>query len=292
MTYNLGYLSAMTNNLPVTPEKSLFETNMSTFIELLGKTKPDYIAFQEIDFNSSRSFNINQMKVIAEKAHFKYGASAINWDKRYVPFPYWPPSVNFGKMLSGQALLSRDVILSTERYILERPANNAFYRDAFYIDRLAQVVKIQSGDRVLVIINIHLEAFHRPTREKQALKVLELFRRYNKDFPVILMGDFNCVPPDAKKKNNFIDEPEADFNGDQSIQPFLQESGLKAAELSLFTFPSNKATRKLDYIFYSDDAIELVDLSVPFIDSSDHLPLIMQFRFKQEIQGSGSSDKK
>lgn len=277
MTYNIGYLSGMFNNLPVKTGKSLFENNMKEFLELVKKIQPDVIGFQEIDFNSRRSFYINQLETIAENAGYKYGAVAINWDKRYVPFPYWPPSVHFGKMLSGQAVLSRRPILSTKRVVLEKPANTPFYYNAFYLDRLVQMVKIQIKERVLIVLNVHLEAFDGETREKQVKVVLNIYRSYKDDYPVLLMGDFNCAPPNAPQKKNFVDEPETDFSNEKTIQLLLGENSLKAADLMTFTFPTDNPTHKLDYIFYNHEKMTLINAFVPQIDSSDHLPVVIAF---------------
>jgi endonuclease/exonuclease/phosphatase family metal-dependent hydrolase len=94
------------------------------------------------------------------------------------------------------------------------------------------------------------------------------------------MGDFNTVPPNAPQKRNFQDEPETDFSIDKTIETFLKEKSLKAAELVNLTFPTVKPTRKLDYIFYNHEKITLIEVSMPDIDSSDHLPLVMKFAFK------------
>jgi endonuclease/exonuclease/phosphatase family metal-dependent hydrolase len=282
MSYNIGYLSGMTNNLAVTREKLLFEKNMTTFLDLLSKSKPDILAFQEIDFNSKRSYYINQFHTIAEKAGYTYGAAAVNWDKKYVPFPYWPPSIHFGKMLSGQGVLSGRPILSTERIVLQKRKDKPFYYNAFYLDRLVQVTKIKIDNKELIILNLHLEAMDRETREEQAQTVLDIYNSYKNDYPVLLLGDFNSVPPSAEQKMNFIDEPETDFTGDKTITLFLQEESLKVAELSVFTFPSDKPTRKLDYIFYNHDKIHMIKAFTADIDSSDHLPLVMEFSFVGE----------
>jgi len=277
MSYNIGYLSGMTNNMAVRTEKGLFEKNMKRFLQMLNKKKPDVIGFQEIDFHSRRSFYVNQMRTIAEKAGYKYGAAAVNWDKHYVPFPYWPPSVHFGEMLSGQAILSQWPILSAKRVVLQKPKNKPFYYNAFYLDRLVQAVKIKIKNRELMILNVHLEAFDWKTRENQAKKVLEIYRTFKDDYPVLLMGDFNCVPPGAAKKKKFKDEPEMNFSNEKTIIFFLEERSLKAADLSFFTFPSDKPDRKLDYIFYNHEKMILINVCVPEMDSSDHLPVVIQF---------------
>jgi endonuclease/exonuclease/phosphatase family metal-dependent hydrolase len=280
MTYNIGYFSGKTNNQPEKrPGQVFFNKNMETFVQLLEKIQPDIIGFQEVDFFSHRSHYVNQLKCIAVKSNYSYAVKAVNWDKRYVPFPYWPPQVHFGRVLAGQAVLSRWPILSDQRIVLPKPNNNPFFYNAFYLDRLIQVVKIAIDARTLVILNVHLDDSHQETREDQAQKVLNIFRSYKNEYPVLLLGDFNSVPPSASQKKDFPDEPQMDFRNDQTIGFFIKEPDLKAADINTFTFPADSPTRKLDYIFYTYNKIRLLKAFVPCIDSSDHLPLVMQFSF-------------
>lgn len=281
MTYNIGYLSGMTNNLPIKEDKAFFEKNMTTFLETLAKTKPDFIAFQEIDYNSSRSYNTDQLGTIARAAGYGHAAKAVNWDKRYVPFPYWPPKVHFGRTLSGQAVLSRWPIVSAQRHVLARILGRPFYYNAFYLDRLMQVVKVIAAGQELILINVHLEAYSPDTRQKQAETVLKTFRKYKDDFPVLVVGDFNCTPPGAPHKNGFADEPETDYTNDRTIQMILAEPDLRPAfpSADAFTFPTAKPDRKLDYIFYDHRKIKVVEVDMPGLDSSDHLPLVIKFIF-------------
>ncbi len=281
MTFNLGYLSAMTNNQPAPcPGKEFFRENLEAFVRLLREIQPDFIGFQEIDFHSRRSHYIDQLRAIAESSGYRYAAEAVNWDKRYVPFPYWPPSVHFGRMLSGQAVLSRWPIISAQRVVLEKPRKAPFYFNALYLDRLAQVVKIQAPDHTLVIFNLHLEAFDRETRERQAQVVLDLYRSLKDLYPILLIGDFNSVPPQAPQKKDFPDEPGSDFTRDRTLHYFLEEPSLRPAEVEVLTFPSDRPTRKLDYIFYNHEKVEFIKVFVPKVGSSDHLPVVMEFSFK------------
>lgn len=283
MTYNIGYLSGMTNNRVLRPPETFFAANLDTFIDMLAQARPDVIALQEVDFASRRSYFMDQPGETARGAGYRFAAEAVNWDRRYVPFPYWPPRVQFGKIVSGQAVLSRFPIASHERVVLRRPPN-PFYYDAFYLDRLIQVVRIEIGEKTLVVLNVHLEAFDRETREKQAREVLKVYRAYKNDFPVLLLGDFNCVPPGAPQKKDFSDEPGTDFTGEETMALFLGQEGLKQAFPAPgterdFTFPADRPTRKLDYIFYSSASIAPVETRKPGLDSSDHLPLMLVFRF-------------
>jgi len=258
MTYNIGYLSGMTNNRSVKrPAKPFFDENLDTFLKLVRQVSPDFIGFQEIDFQSQRSHDVDQAAAIAEGGGYGWEAKAINWDKRYVPFPFGLPQVHFGRMLSGQAVLSRYPIAAAERVVLQKPGKKPFYYTTFYLERLAQIVRIKIQDQTLIIINVHLEAFDTETRQAQAKKVLDIARLYKDVYPLLLIGDFNSIPPGAARQNGFIDEPGTDFSKDKTLRLFLEEKNLEhiLPGPEHLTFPSDSPTRRLDYIFFNPGRI-------------------------------------
>lgn len=283
MTFNIGFLSGMTNNLPVEPDPELYKKNLKAAYTFIDDIDPDFIGFQEIDFQSERSFSINQLDSIARYSEYAYGVAATNWDKNYVPFPYWPPSVHFGKMHSGQAILSKYPVVESKRIVLEQPENAPFYYNAFYLDRLIQVTKINVNKNTpLILMNVHLEAFDQETREQQAQVVLDQYKKFKDKFPVLLIGDFNMRPPYASEK----------ISDEATIQYFLEEPGLKAAitksmylagESDYFTYNTEKPYEQLDYIFYNSDKIHAVEAYVAqeAKQISDHLPVVMEFTFMQ-----------
>ena len=291
MSYNIGYLSGMSNNLPFRRDKAFFTGNLENFIQLLERVQPDFVGLQEIDFHSYRSHYRNQLEDIISGAAYPWSARAINWDKRYIPFPYWPPAAHFKRMASGQAVVSRFPILVNRRIVLEKVLHRPFYYRAFYLDRLVQVVKIEVDKQHLVIMNVHLEAFEKETRMHQAQTVLEIYRSFENQFPVLIIGDFNCIPPGATQKKDFSDEPGMDFLDHNVIELFLEEKSLSEAVLSgdnpvsektSFTFPADHPNRRLDYIFYNHRKITCQQAGVLEIESSDHLPIIMHFSIKKE----------
>ncbi|MGB3788631.1 MAG: endonuclease/exonuclease/phosphatase family protein, partial [Phormidesmis sp.] len=246
---------------------------------------PDIVAFQEIDIGSKRSYGVDQSEAIAQGIGLDFGAIAISWDKNYVPFPYWPISAQFGKMLSGQSIISRHPIQENSRIVLEKVADNPFYYNAFYLDRLAQVAKIQLGEQPVIVISVHLEAFDEPTRVSQTTFVRSLAEDYAKTYPVILVGDFNS----ALNRGTFIDASGQDHGETQfSIKEMLASDQLVSAVPEAdwtgknLTFPSDKPAYKLDYIFYTPETIEMVDTQVISAvgEASDHLPVMMRFRLK------------
>ena len=285
VSYNIGYLSGLANNTLTKPERSFFETNQQRVIESLQSVNPDIVGFQEIDFKAKRSYDVNQMDVIAEALGMNAGAMAINWDKNYLPFPYWPPSAHFGRILSGQAIVSRYLTENNSRIVLERVADESVVRRAFYLDRIAQVVQIAVDGQPLIVINVHLEAFDEATRISQTRFVRSLAEEYAETLPVIVIGDFNS----ALNRATFGPEEGPTFQEAQfSIKEMLASERLAPAAPQAdwneenATFPSDSPQYKLDYMFYTPSTIEVTQTQVlrNAGESSDHLPLMMQFRFK------------
>ncbi|TYP97880.1 endonuclease/exonuclease/phosphatase family metal-dependent hydrolase [Tenacibaculum adriaticum] len=269
VTYNIGYLSGMTNNRAIAKPKELFDENLEKVRTEIKKVNPDIIAFQEIDYKASRSFEVNQEEEIA-KLGYNYVAKGVNWDERYLPYPYWPPSMHFGKVVSGQSIISKYPLKDYERIVLERVADSPFYRDALYLERLAQVVKVTLEGKEVVLINVHLEAFDKPTRIKQFHYVLELFNKYKNEYPTILLGDFNSRARDKQAivRKMFI----------------MEDVGSSALNLEnpSNTFDTKDLYERIDYIFYTKNSIEYVDGRVlnEFDQASDHLPVEMRFKIK------------
>ena len=297
VSYNIGYLSGLANNTTERLEKSFYDENLKRAIAAIQSVNPDIVALQEIDFGAKRSYEVNQAEAIAQATKLYSGAIAINWNKNYVPFPYWPPAAHFGKMLSGQAILTRSLfsIADNRRFVLEQVADKPFFYNAFYLDRLAQVTQIdlpaqaaQSNlsTRSIVIINVHLEAFSEQTRVNQTRFVRELAEDYAQTYPVIVVGDFNS----ALNRPSFIAATGETYQETQfSIKEMLASEQLAPAPAqpnwnSQPTFPSDNPNYRLDYFFYTPSTIEVLDTSVVSAagESSDHWPISMRFRFKDE----------
>lgn len=269
VTYNIGYLSGMTNNLPVSKPKILFNNNLKKVYDEFEKINADIIGFQEIDYGSKRSYYVNQQEIL-QKPGYNYIFQAINWDINYLPFPGISPLTHFGEILSGQSIFSKYPILEYERIILERPKNQAFYYKSFYIDRLAQVSKIKIYDKEIIIINVHLEAYDYTTRLNQTKKIATIYNQYKNEYPTILLGDFNS---DLVYK-------------DATINIILDIQGIASANLNsqkkAKTFPSIKPTERLDYIFYNEKFVEIISSKIltELEQASDHLPVWMEFKLK------------
>ncbi|MBW4461325.1 MAG: endonuclease/exonuclease/phosphatase family protein [Nodosilinea sp. WJT8-NPBG4] len=273
VSYNIGYLSGLTNQQAVERDKALFEANQATALAALKTLQPDILALQEIDFDAYRSFNLNQQEAASAALEMAFGAIAVNWDKHYVPFPYWPPQAHYKQVISGQAVLSRYPVRRNERLVLEKVPTNPFYYNALYLDRVAQVTEIDVSGQTLIVINVHLEAFDAPTRIRQTQVVRELAEGYAEDYPILLLGDFN-----SSLNRDEGDDP-------RSIGILLDSPALASAlptAPSSFTFPSDQPQYVLDYIFYTPATLEMVAAEVvaEAAQASDHLPIQAQVRLR------------
>jgi len=252
---------------------------LSRTISLLTTLSVDVCCFQEIDFRSHRSYDHDQLKELAVGAGYEHSSKVINWDKKYVPFPYWPPSQHFASILSGQAILSNYPIYENSRVELSR-ADNPFYYNAFYLDRLAQLTKLKIGERELLLINVHLEAWDSLAREKQAGELIALFDQYKDDYPVIILGDFNSTPPGAK--DPYMEESTIEMiKNVEELEMAIHDSIYFKNESAHFTFNSEDPYIRIDYMFYDKRKLKLINSRVlkEAGDISDHLPLVSDVVF-------------
>lgn len=283
LTWNLGFLYGKGSEGPgYEPRtKEFFEERLQGLVNKIREWSPDIICFQEIDFDSERSGNINQAEYVAIHAGYPYVAQGVSWEANYIPFPYWPLSRNFGRMYSGGAILSRLPISSHSLEILAKPKSNPWWYNLFYLHRYFQTVTIDAGSRKLRVVNLHLEAFDKETR---ASEVKLLTQRLQEQKIDLIAGDFNMVPDSSAKKRKFSGS-EDDYEGDRSFS-LMKSSGFSEVvpeeifgkdETRYFTFPSWAPDRRLDYIFFRT-GLKMMKAEVLPSALSDHLPLKASFQ--------------
>ncbi|MFY0652543.1 MAG: endonuclease/exonuclease/phosphatase family protein [Cyclobacteriaceae bacterium] len=275
MSYNIGYMSGMTNNRPIPRTRKLFDGNLEKSIQLFNTYSPDIIGLQEVDFNADRSFNRNQSDSLAVSGGFSHAQISVNWDKKYVPFPYYPLSMHFREILSGQSILSKFPIVESERIVLPGQVNPNYFYNLFYIDRLIQISKIDLGEQFLYVLNVHLEAYDKDARARQAEIVVDYFSKYSSDFPTILIGDFNAEPYGENSSDRTFDI----IMSARNIAHAFNKDQLLVNPEQWSTYSSEDPTVKIDYIFYSKDKITPLKYKVlrEAVDISDHLPILFSF---------------
>lgn len=154
-----------------------------------GKT-PDFLLFQEIDVQSDRSYQVNQVEE-AKKMFSSYNSTfASNFHSGFLIYPLHDMH---GAVQSGLLSMSAIDITNATRY--SYPVSTKFPDKFFDLDRCFQVTRYRTPDNhELVMINSHMSAYdaNGEYRAKQ-LKVLNNFltEERAKGNYVIAGGDWN-----------------------------------------------------------------------------------------------------
>lgn len=260
VTYNMGYASGETNNRGRVLTREQAEKNLEDMIHSLKELNPDILFLQEVDFFSSRSFDKDQLEILAKGLGLPFAAYALTWNKSYVAWPYWPLSRHFGRVVSGQAVLSRIPISQQEILRFEKPRENPFWYNWFYLNRLVQRLKLEFGSRSIEIYNVHLEAFSLSANQQQ-LMLLAKWIKSGSPTPKIVAGDFNL---DALLENE-----------QKLLEDFGSQANLKMAQPGSrqSTYSSWEPIERIDFIFYSPEWEETQYGVLAGLLASDHLPI-------------------
>ena len=116
----------------------------------------DFALYQEVDTESNRAHDINQLNVGIETHQYFDYVHAINFHSAYLAYPLSDP---IGKSTSGIATFSRYQIDESDRH--EFTVSTAFPTKYFDLDRCFSVSKIaiEGSTRSLFIFNVHLSAY-------------------------------------------------------------------------------------------------------------------------------------
>lgn len=264
VTYNMGYASGDQNNKGNTLSESEMQAYLKQMAEALQELQPDVVFLQEVDFEAKRSYYVNQFEALAKELQLPFGAHTILWNKNYVPYPYWPPTKHFGKVISGQAILSRYPLKDHKVESLPRPPH-AFWYNWFYLDRVKQSATMKWGSQEVALWNVHHEAFHGKTRLEQ-VELLAKDIKANSSALKIVGGDFNDpsgVPENQIPKGDVADS----FTHFENLTGLQSDRSLLAD--SILTFPAWQPEERLDHVLASA-AFELKTRKVLCLESSDH----------------------
>ena len=270
LSYNIAYGRGLLDDKGDLRSRDTIEKNLDQLIAYFKQIDADIIGLQEVDFGAHRSHRIDEAQFVLERLGYTV-AGVETWNKRYVPYPLWPIVQHYQAVISGQIVASKFSLRHQERIPLPQPAENGFWYNRFYLTRCLQRVELATEPPVTVI-NVHLEAFSGKNRLEQIPILLNTVSTIKT--PLIVLGDFNALPPSARMTRGFPDEPDNDYTGDRSIEIFATQSPLtdvlRLADIP--TFPADQPTRRIDYIFVSRHW-SVNDAAVDPLELSDHRPI-------------------
>lgn len=214
LTYNIGHggLDSQRDsyefggsNVRARSESAIKE-NLESIVNTIDNVNPHIFLLQEIDTNSRRSYNIDQLAYLNEKYPnygYSYGKNKVI---RWLPLPVTNP---LGNIESGIATFSKFNTLESIRY--ELPGDGSFIDGLFEYNWALTKSRFETtipGD--LVVINVKLSAFNEGDfiRERQLEFLRNLIEReYRRGNYVIVGGDFTHNLPGSDPFNfNYTEE--------------------------------------------------------------------------------------
>lgn len=157
--------------------------------EKVKEMNSDFIFFQEVDLDSTRSYHIDQYAMLRQ--HFPEYASvmAVNYDSAYLFYPFTEPH---GASKSSMVTFSRFTITSSLRRSFPISTSFSKFLD---LDRCYSVSRVPvSNGKELVLFNVHASAYGSDDSIRTAQMTMllnDMKAEYELGNYVICGGDFN-----------------------------------------------------------------------------------------------------
>jgi endonuclease/exonuclease/phosphatase family metal-dependent hydrolase len=161
-------------------------------IETIAASGADIALLQEVDFASSRTCEIDQLYYIAAALGWGYGARAVTWECRYVPWPWRHPA---GRVRAGLGVISRYPLTQHVRHHLPHARAGLLRAARLFPRHAVQMVDVQCGTTTLRLFNVHLASRHTATRRRQ-MRQLAAFVHAVRTPSCVLMGDLRDAAQD------------------------------------------------------------------------------------------------
>lgn len=261
-------------------------------IDLLSEHKADFACLQEVDFDSTRSYHVNQAQMLRDAMERCCSTLAVNYHSAFL---FWPLYQPHGKSNSGLLTLSSAQVTSSLRRSLPISGGLSKLLD---LDRCYSINRIPAGNgRELILINVHLSAYG-TDGDLQTRQLSMLFgdmqEEYEKGNYVICAGDYNHDFTGSSKA--LFNESYEEYEDLAWAAPFPDEM-IPAHFAKVTDYASGKSApscRNCDVPYGPDCFTLIVDgfivsdnvepTYVEVIDNeflySDHNPVVMRFRLR------------
>ena len=186
-------------------------------VDKVSSFSPDFVLFQEIDTDSTRSYHVNQADLIRSRFVGFSSSFAVNYHSPFLMYPILEPH---GASNSGILTLSKASVSSSLRRSLPISTSLSKILD---LDRCYSVSRVPTENgKELVLYNVHLSAYGIDDNvRKGQLTMLfnDMKSEYDKGNYIVCGGDFN---------HDFTGTSTQDLNGGEEVdfgwaQPFPDE---------------------------------------------------------------------
>ncbi|XP_069139671.1 uncharacterized protein [Argopecten irradians] len=270
--YNFTVMSFNTWNMNSLSEKKQdYVKRIKSFGEVLAKSKPDIIGFQEVRYEYSKGGQLGPCQV-------QHLADMLE-DYQFVfqPGQLQPNSLYEGRTEEGVAIFSKYPITSVNHLLLFRNRSNS--ADTHQRVCLHAVITHPTGIQINVL-NTHLSLSHE-AREKAVIEIWRYVQQLQG--PVVFMGDLNAEPDERAIK--FL-RGEVSIEKQQTkgfIDVWLESHGRDIPGLTYNTL-KKELSKRIDYIFIrKSENVQIVEVTTPdnkkrgHKAASDHLPVLAKF---------------
>lgn len=258
-------------------------------IETILNVNPDFMFFQEVDENATRSHHINQYQKLTESFKEHNSIYTSNFHSGYLFYPFSDPH---GKVESGIVTMANKKIDEVVRYKLE--IDESFPTKFFDLDRSfsASYLPIEGSDKYLVLVNVHLSAYDEGGiyRAKQWKQLNNFFKEeVDKGNYIVCGGDFNH---DISNDPNFDGFPtkqeKPEWVYELNDSDLIQNLGLSFKTST--NAPTCRSTdmpyeKGVNYTVVIDGFITSSNVEVLLVETidadfmySDHNPVMLKFR--------------
>ncbi len=245
-------------------------------INTIKEFNPDFALFQEVDTESSRSYNVNQYQMIKDEFNDYTSTFAVNFHSAYLLYPFNDP---IGQIDSGIATLSKYTIDSSVRKSFTITDN--FIDKLFDLDRCfsASYLPIEGSDKQLVLMNIHMSAYDEGgvIRAKQMEELNSfMLSEYNKGNYIVAGGDFNH---DLLTNN-------PDYNYSVANMPFKDDFTQLTPPWLSFLFDNNGKSPINDKfsVIAADNSPTCRDADIKWIPGTTYVSVIDGFIISDNVE--------
>ncbi len=239
MTYNIMQGIDYVQRLEGKRAEDKFDSHLLANAEIIKKYNPDVVVLNEVN-GAGGEFAVEQAKAIAEYCGFTYVCFA-------------PAIMRVNGRPYGNAIISKYPFINAQSHIVKTRDINIPRCE----NRSIAHATIEVGNKKLEVLGAHFGLLE--TEKQDMLNAIISLVTATKN-PVVLMGDFNCMPSTDYSK---------------SLREYLVDTMFEYGDeyTTYFGHAQKHCCKKIDYIYVSKDII-YSNARVITESASDHFPLV------------------